>query len=147
MMLHGWGSIPLLTVPWLNALQNLTQLITDLVELVVNLLRQRFMLLFQPANLFFKTINPFMMNVFRHSASRGNVLLSMCLLAFGKLALPLPLGGNLYDIGVSKISKVLSFTLTENLETSGVFSKDIVQAQTPARRNDLVGIQGTFVVW
>ena len=31
--------------------------------------------------------------------------------------------------------------------TEGTFSKDSVQAQTPARRNDLVGMHGTFVAW
>ena len=63
------------TVPRLDALQDLPQLITDLVELAVNLVTQRFMLLLQPTNLLFKPIDSFRMDFLGDHTSRGKVLI------------------------------------------------------------------------
>lgn len=46
------------SMAWLDTLENLAQLISNLRELVVDLLAEVFMFLFKSANLLFQTIDP-----------------------------------------------------------------------------------------
>ena len=138
--------LSMLPVPRLHALEDLAKLIPDLAKLMVDLVAQGLMFLFKAANLFLQSINALGVNLLRHGATRGRTFGRGHIPTLGRLALSLPFGGKpLYHTGVSRISNVLSLTRTENFVTVGAFSKDNVQAQIPARRNDLVGIQGTFV--
>ena len=63
-MLHRWRSFTVFSLPWLGALQDLSQLISDLSKLVVYLFTEVLMLLLKPANLLFNAINTFMVDVF-----------------------------------------------------------------------------------
>ena len=63
-MLHRWRSFTVFSLPRLDALQDLSQLISDLSKLVVYLFTEVLMLLLKPANLLFNAINTFMVDVF-----------------------------------------------------------------------------------
>ena len=132
------------TVPRLDTLEDLPKLISDLSKLMVNLLAERLMFLLQSSNLFFQAINALGVNLLGYNSPRRPIVRRPTASGF-RFALPLAFPRALYETGVRRISKVLSFTRTENLETLGTVSNESVQAQTPARRNDRVGIQGDLV--
>lgn len=79
----------------LDALQDLTELVSDLVELVINLLTQSFVLLLKSSNLLFETINALMMNILGDCVPRDHILVAGSLSTLASFAFALTFGRHL----------------------------------------------------
>ena len=66
--------LSMLTMSWLHALENLTQLVSNLPKLMVDLLAEVLVLLFQSADLLLQSIYALRVNLLEDSATGGSIV-------------------------------------------------------------------------